>query len=246
MEYPHDLLEIQVLDDSTDETVSLIAEKVKEWRSQGINIVHVHRTDRSGFKAGALANGLESAQGEFIAIFDADFLPHPDFLQRVLPHFDHDRVAFVQARWEHLNRDYSLLTLLQAFSLDTHFAIDQLARANTDYIFNFNGTAGVWRKMRSLIRAAGVPIPSRKTWIFPIALFYAAGLRVTRPRWKSLPNYPSVLLRIAASNIDGRAAVLNVPFVIFQRFGNPIFRLRENFRQLFILQAMPCIYFHCR
>ena len=146
MEYPHDLLEIQVLDDSTDETVSLIAEKVKEWRSQGINIVHVHRTDRSGFKAGALANGLESAQGEFIAIFDADFLPHPDFLQRVLPHFDHDRVAFVQARWEHLNRDYSLLTLLQAFSLDTHFAIDQLARANTDYIFNFNGTAGVWRK----------------------------------------------------------------------------------------------------
>jgi len=146
LDYPRELLEIQVLDDSTDETVPLIADKVREWKAKGINIVHIHLDDRSGFKAGALANGLESAQGEFIAIFDADFLPHPDFLRRVLSHFDHDRVAFVQARWGHLNRDYSWLTLLQSFSLDTHFAIDQLARAANDFIFNFNGTAGVWRK----------------------------------------------------------------------------------------------------
>ena len=146
MDYPRELLEIQVLDDSTDETVRLISERVGKWKSKGVNIVHIHRVDRAGYKAGALANGLEISQGEFIAVFDADFVPHPDFLQRVLPHFDHDRVAFVQARWGHLNRDYSPLTLLQSFSLDTHFAVDQLARSSADYVFNFNGTAGVWRK----------------------------------------------------------------------------------------------------
>jgi|CXWL01.1.fsa_nt_gi cellulose synthase/poly-beta-1,6-N-acetylglucosamine synthase-like glycosyltransferase len=146
LEYPPDLLEIQVLDDSTDETVSLVAEKVKQLQARGVDVVHLHRENREGFKAGALANGLEKSKGDFLAIFDADFLPNPDFLRRVLPRFDHARVAFVQARWGHLNREYSLLTLLQSFSLDAHFAIDQLARANTDYVFNFNGTAGVWRK----------------------------------------------------------------------------------------------------
>jgi cellulose synthase/poly-beta-1,6-N-acetylglucosamine synthase-like glycosyltransferase len=111
-----------------------------------LNVVHIHRVEREGFKAGALANGLACARGEFIAIFDADFLPPPDFLRRILPHFDHERVAFVQARWGHLNRDYSLLTLLQSLSLDAHFAIDQLVRSRQDFAFNFNGTAGVWRK----------------------------------------------------------------------------------------------------
>jgi len=145
LDYPPELLEIQVLDDSTDETVALIADKVKTLQAQGVNILHVHRADRQGFKAGALANGLVRAQGEFIAIFDADFLPQKDFLKRLLPRFE-ETTAFVQARWAHLNRNYSLLTLLQSFSLDAHFAIDQLARSNADYVFNFNGTAGIWRK----------------------------------------------------------------------------------------------------
>jgi len=146
LDYPRDLLEIQVLDDSTDDTALLVAEKVKQLQGWGVNVVHIHRENRTGFKAGALANGLEKSNGEYLAIFDADFLPQPDFLKKVLPHFDHEKVAFVQARWGHLNRNYSLLTQLQSFSLDAHFAIDQLARANTDYVFNFNGTAGIWRK----------------------------------------------------------------------------------------------------
>lgn len=154
LEYPRGLLEIQVLDDSTDETVALVAKKVKQLQAQGVDVVHLHREHRDGFKAGALANGLQKSKGDFLAIFDADFLPNPDFLRRVLPRFDHERVAFVQARWGHLNRDYSLLTLLQSFSLDAHFAIDQLARANTNYVFNFNGTAGVWRKS-AIVDAGG-------------------------------------------------------------------------------------------
>ena len=144
LDYPRELLEIQVLDDSTDDTASLIARKVKALQQSGVDIVHIHRRDRNGFKAGALANGLSRARGEFIAIFDADFLPQKDFLLRMLPRFE-DNVAFVQARWGHLNRDYSPLTLLQSFSLDAHFAIDQLARSRADYVFNFNGTAGIWR-----------------------------------------------------------------------------------------------------
>ena len=142
LDYPHELLEIQVLDDSTDDTALLVAEKVKQLQGRGVDVVHIHRENRTGFKAGALANGLKNSKGEYLAIFDADFLPQPDFLKKVLPHFDHEKVAFVQARWGHLNRNYSLLTQLQSFSLDAHFAIDQLARANTDYVFNFNGTAG--------------------------------------------------------------------------------------------------------
>jgi len=145
LDYPHEFLEIQVLDDSTDDTATLIASTVETLRRAGVNIVHIHRTHREGFKAGALANGLSLANGEFIAIFDADFLPHKDFLLKILPRFD-EKTAFVQARWGHLNRDYSLLTLLQSFSLDAHFAIDQLARSSADHVFNFNGTAGVWRK----------------------------------------------------------------------------------------------------
>ncbi|MEW6400943.1 MAG: cellulose synthase family protein [Chloroflexota bacterium] len=152
-DYPCDLLEIQVLDDSTDDTFSLVREKVKEIRSRGINIVHIHRAQRTSYKAGALSDGLAQSSGEFVAIFDADFLPQPDFLLRTLPHFDDDRVAFVQARWGHLNRDYSLLTYLQSLSLDAHFAIDQPARAASGYFFNFNGTAGIWRK--SAIQDAG-------------------------------------------------------------------------------------------
>ena len=146
LDYPRDLLEIQVLDDSIDDTVMLVAKTVRRLQAQGFNIHHLHRQDRRGFKAGALGEGLKSAKGEFIAIFDADFLPAPDFLKRILPHFDGDRVAFVQARWGHLNPRYSLLTFLQSLSIDAHFAVEQLARSRLNLWFNFNGTAGVWRK----------------------------------------------------------------------------------------------------
>ena len=145
LDYPPDLLEIQVLDDSTDETVELVAAEVARQRLRDIDIVHIRRDVRVGFKAGALAQGLSVAKGEFVAIFDADFLPPPDFLRRIMPRFDHERVAFVQARWGHLNREYSLLTVLQSLSLDAHFAIDQQARSSAGHFFNFNGTAGVWR-----------------------------------------------------------------------------------------------------
>lgn len=145
-DYPADCLEIQVLDDSTDETVDIIAEKVADYQSQGINIQHVRREDRSGFKAGALAYGLTFAQGEYIAIFNADFLPTSDFLKRTLPYFTNDQVGVVQTRWGHINQKYSLLTRLQAFGLDGHFTIEQGGRKHAGSFINFNGTGGVWRK----------------------------------------------------------------------------------------------------
>ncbi len=145
-DYPRDLLEIQILDDSNDETVALIAQKVKEWQAQGLDIQHIRRPARTGFKAGALAYGLELAQGELIAIFDADFLPYPDFLKETVPAFQDEKIGVVQTRWRHLNEDYSLLTRLQAFTLNAHFNIEQTGRNQGDHFINFNGTAGVWRK----------------------------------------------------------------------------------------------------
>lgn len=145
-DYPADRLEIQVLDDSTDETVEIIAEKVAEYRNRGVQIEQIRRADRRGFKAGALAYGLELARGEYLAIFDADFLPTPDFLKRTLPHFRHERVGVVQTRWGHINQDYSLLTRLQAFGLDGHFTIEQGGRKHAGSFINFNGTGGIWRK----------------------------------------------------------------------------------------------------
>lgn len=146
LDYPADLLEIQVLDDSTDETMQVVRCAVERWRSRGVNVFHLHRQDRQGFKAGALARGLENARGEFLAFFDADFIPPPDFLKRTLPYFQSPRVAFVQARWGHVNRDYSFLTFLQSLAIDAHFMVEQFARSHSDYWFNFNGTAGVWRR----------------------------------------------------------------------------------------------------
>lgn len=146
LEYPRYLLEIQVLDDSTDETVLLVAKAVGRLREKGFDIHHLHRADRRGYKAGALGDALKTAKGDFLAIFDADFLPAPDFLKRILPCFDGERVAFVQARWGHLNGRYSLLTFLQSLAIDAHFAVEQLARSHLNFWFNFNGTAGVWRK----------------------------------------------------------------------------------------------------
>lgn len=145
-EYPSDKLQIQVLDDSTDETKDLIAQKVAEVAARGINIQHVHRTDRTGYKAGALDAAMDQVEGEFIAIFDADFIPEPDFLKKTMPYFQNEKIGVVQTRWGHLNKDYSLLTELQAFGLNGHFAIEQGGRNSAGHFINFNGTGGIWRK----------------------------------------------------------------------------------------------------
>jgi len=154
LDYPRELLQIQLLDDSTDETTALLARLTEEKRALGFAIEHLHRSDRGGYKAGALRAGLESATGEFVAIFDADFLPQADFLEQVIPHLVADpNLGLVQARWEHINGDYSLLTRIQAIALDAHFAMEQQVRNRAQLFINFNGTAGVWRK--SCIEDAG-------------------------------------------------------------------------------------------
>ena len=144
-DYPRDRFQIQVLDDSTDETKDIISKKVAEVAARGINIQHIHRTDRTGYKAGALDKAMDRVEGEFIAIFDADFVPDKDFLKRTMPHFK-DGIGVVQTRWGHLNKTYSLLTELQAFGLNGHFAIEQGGRTANGHYINFNGTAGIWRK----------------------------------------------------------------------------------------------------
>jgi cellulose synthase/poly-beta-1,6-N-acetylglucosamine synthase-like glycosyltransferase len=154
LEYPRDRLEVQVLDDSTDETASIAKQIVDEMRNQQFNVHYLHRDDRQGYKAGALNAGLNVARGEFIAIFDADFVPDVQFLINTLPYFRDKRVGMVQARWGYLNRRYSLLTRLQAIYLDAHFIIEHLARNRSGRFFNFNGTAGIWRK-DCLISAGG-------------------------------------------------------------------------------------------
>ena len=146
LDYPKDKFEIQVLDDSTDETVITTAEHVEKLRKTGLDITHICRTDRSGFKAGALKEGLKIAKGEFVAIFDADFLPSPNWLKRTIPYFKDEKIGVVQTRWGHLNRNYSILTKIQAFALDAHFTLEQVGRSSKGHFINFNGTAGVWRK----------------------------------------------------------------------------------------------------
>jgi cellulose synthase/poly-beta-1,6-N-acetylglucosamine synthase-like glycosyltransferase len=147
MDYPKDRMEIQVLDDSTDESIEISRSAVERYRALGYDIHHVRRPIRTGYKAGALKYGLETAKGDFIAIFDADFVPNPDFLQKTVPYFATDpRIGVVQTRWEHLNGEYSLLTRTQAFALDGHFVIEQDVRNKAGYFINFNGTGGIWRK----------------------------------------------------------------------------------------------------
>ena len=153
LEYPRELLEIQVLDDSTDETRELVAEVVEGWRRRGIDIHHVWREDRQGFKAGALEAGLHVAKGELLVVFDADFVPQSEFLRQSVPYFQDPSVGMVQCRWGHLNRAYSLLTRVQAILLDGHFVVEHTARHRTGCLFNFNGTAGIWR--REAIEDAG-------------------------------------------------------------------------------------------
>ena len=146
MDYPKNLFEVQILDDSWDETSELARISALKWFSKGFGVVHLKRPHRIGFKAGALSYGLHRAKGEFIAIFDADFIPDPNFLLDVVPHFANPKVAMVQTRWGHLNRGFSFLTEMQAFGLDAHFTIEQSGRSKAGSFINFNGTAGVWRK----------------------------------------------------------------------------------------------------
>ena len=154
LDYPRELLEIQVLDDSDDETSTVLALLTARWRARGVDVLHLRRAERTGYKAGALAAGLETATGELIAVFDADFVPPPGFLRAALPWFAKRRVGMVQTRWEHLNRRQSLLTRVQAMLLDGHFLIEHTARQRSGRLWNFNGTAGVWRR-DALIDAGG-------------------------------------------------------------------------------------------
>jgi cellulose synthase/poly-beta-1,6-N-acetylglucosamine synthase-like glycosyltransferase len=147
IEYPRACLEVQVLDDSIDETRTIAESTVRRFAAQGVDIKYCHRTDRTGYKAGALEAGLTVARGEFVAIFDADFLPAPDFLARLMPHFADPGVAMVQARWGHINQDYSLLTKIQSILLDGHFVLEHGGRNRAGRFFNFNGTAGIWRRI---------------------------------------------------------------------------------------------------
>lgn len=152
-DYPKDRYEIHILDDSTDETVDIVAAKVSEYKAKGYQIEQITREKRQGFKAGALRDGLAFARGQFVAIFDADFVPKPDFLRRSLPFFKDETVGVVQTRWEHINEDYSLITQLQALQLNVHFTVEQVGRMNGDLLLQFNGTAGLWR--RQTIEDAG-------------------------------------------------------------------------------------------
>ncbi|MCX6555379.1 MAG: glycosyltransferase family 2 protein [Candidatus Aminicenantes bacterium] len=146
MDYPKELLEIQVLDDSTDETVAIASRRVNLYKDQGLDISYLHRQNRKGYKAGALEEGMRVAKGEFIAVFDADFIPHKNFLMNTIHFFTAPNVAMVQVRWSHLNRNFSLITNLQSIFLDGHFMIEHTARNRSGRFFNFNGTAGIWRK----------------------------------------------------------------------------------------------------
>ena len=153
LDYPRQLLEIQILDDSTDETREVARRIAERFRAIGFDITHRPREHRQGYKAGALQEGMEAATGEFFVIFDADFVPRPDLLKEILPYFSNPQVGMVQARWEHLNREFSLLTRIQSIFLDGHFVIEHTARHRSGRFFNFNGTAGVWR--RTCLEQAG-------------------------------------------------------------------------------------------
>src|SRR5438046_6270078 len=154
LNYPREKLDIQLLDDSTDETVDVARGLVEHYTAQGYPITYHHRRNRSGYKAGALHEGLRTAQGEFVVIFDADFVPPTDFLLRTIHHFTDPKIGMVQTRWTHINRNYSFLTEVEAILLDGHFVLEHSGRACSDVFFNFNGTAGIWRR-RAIEEAGG-------------------------------------------------------------------------------------------
>lgn len=154
LEYPREKLEIQLLDDSTDESFEVAQKRICFWQQKGINISQIKRPERIGFKAGALEYGLEISESDLIAVFDADFIPSPDFLVKTIPHFQNSKIGMVQTRWGHLNRNYSLLTRVQAFALDAHFTVEQSGRNAAHHFINFNGTAGLWRR-KCILDAGG-------------------------------------------------------------------------------------------
>lgn len=154
LDYPRDRFEVQILDDSTDNTTELCEKKASFYRTKGFDIQVIHRIDRQGFKAGALAEGLLRAKGDYIALFDADFLPNSQFLQKTIPYFHNEKIGVVQTRWTHLNDDYSLFTKLQALQLNVHFTVEQMGRKIGRHFLQFNGTAGIWRK-KTIIDAGG-------------------------------------------------------------------------------------------
>jgi cellulose synthase/poly-beta-1,6-N-acetylglucosamine synthase-like glycosyltransferase len=145
-DYPRDCLQIQVLDDSTDETTEIARTLVERYRAKGYNISLVHRDDRTGYKAGALSNGLKTAEGEYVAVFDADFIPGPDWLRRMIPNFDSPEIGCVQSRWGHINYNYNILTNVEGLGLDGHFSVEQNARARNQLFLGFNGSGGIWCK----------------------------------------------------------------------------------------------------
>lgn len=177
LDWPADRLEVQVLDDSDDETRLIVARAVGRWRSRGVSISHVRRLARTGYKAGALNDGMGCTTAEYLAVFDADFVPPPDFLRRMLPAFADPSVGFAQARWGHLNEAYSWLTRLQALAIDYHFLVEQAVRAGSGYLTNFTGTAGVWRRS-AIVDAGGW---SSDTLTEDLDLSYRAQLRGWRP-----------------------------------------------------------------
>jgi cellulose synthase/poly-beta-1,6-N-acetylglucosamine synthase-like glycosyltransferase len=154
LDYPAKLLTVQLLDDSTDETFQIAATMVSAWKKRGVKFHHIHRVDRIGYKAGALQAGLELDNSDFVAIFDADFIPQPDFLKKVIGYFCDSSIGMVQTRWEHLNSEYSLLTKLLSFGIDAHFSVEQGGRQATHSFLNFNGTAGIWRR-KAIDQAGG-------------------------------------------------------------------------------------------
>ena len=154
LNYPLEKLDIQLLDDSTDETQTVARGVVEQYAARGFPVAYHHRTNREGYKAGALAEGMKTARGEFIAIFDADFVPPEDFLLRTIHHFTDPKIGMVQTRWTHINRNYSFLTEVEAILLDGHFVLEHSGRARSDVFFNFNGTAGIWRR-RAIEEAGG-------------------------------------------------------------------------------------------
>ncbi len=145
-DYPRDCLQIQVLDDSTDETTEIAQTLIEQYQSKGYNITLVHRDDRAGYKAGALSEGLKTAEGDFVAVFDADFVPGPDWLRRMVPHFDSPDIGCVQSRWGHINYKYNILTNVEGLGLDGHFSVEQNARARNQLFLGFNGSGGIWCK----------------------------------------------------------------------------------------------------
>ena len=153
LDYPRELLEIQILDDSNDETRDVARSLTRDLQERGFAIEYISRGTREGYKAGALQEGLKRATGEYLLIFDADFVPRPGTLKAMLPYFSDPKIGMVQARWEHLNREFSLLTRIQSIFLDGHFVIEHTARNRSGRFFNFNGTAGIWR--RSCLEQAG-------------------------------------------------------------------------------------------